>query len=55
MSDTPNLDYLKENVEKLLSLLNDPHSGLISWNEFYAERMQNISDFWNHNNKEINK
>lgn len=47
MSDTPNLDELKEHVRKLSLLLKDPHPGLSTWCGFYAEQMQAISKFWN--------
>ena len=47
MSDTPNLDYLREQVDALKRLLDDPHPGLSSWSKMYGARMQSISDFWN--------
>jgi hypothetical protein len=47
MSDTPNLDYLKQRVSELNELLDDPHPGLAVWVQMYGERMQAISDFWN--------
>ena len=46
-TDTPNLDRLKDEVNKLNMLLNDPQPGLPTWNELYGRRMQAISDFWN--------
>lgn len=46
-TDTPNIDYLKEQVTVLKQLLDDPHPGLTTWVEMYGKRMQAISDFWN--------
>jgi hypothetical protein len=41
------LDELREEVDKLKSLLDDPHPGLPAWGSFFAERMHNISNYWN--------
>lgn len=49
MSDTPNLDYLREEVRRLKLLLDDPHPGNFAWCEMYGKCMKNISDFWNDN------
>ncbi len=40
---------LAEHVRKLNELMKDPHPGLISWSECYAEHMQAISDYWERN------
>jgi len=45
-SETPRLDELREHVEKLKVLLDNPHPELISWGRFYHERMTAINDFW---------
>ena len=37
-----NLDDLQQEVEKLLALLKDRQPGLITWNEFMQERLQNL-------------
>jgi len=37
-----NLDELQQEVEKLLALLNDRQPGLMTWNEFMWERLQNL-------------
>lgn len=47
MSDTPNIDYLREHVGKLKALLDDPHPGLFTWCAAFEKHMQAISDFWN--------
>ena len=36
------LDDLQLETEKLLALLNDRQPGLMSWNEFMQERLQNL-------------
>ena len=46
-SPTPVIDELRNHVEHLKALLDDPHPGLSSWCESYNARMQSISDFWN--------
>ena len=38
------LDDLQRETEKLLALLNDRQPGLISWNEFMHERLQNLHE-----------
>lgn len=45
--DTPNLDDLQTRLEKMLSLLKDPHPGLMSWDIFYGEAFHDLLDFWN--------
>lgn len=37
-----NLDELKQEAEKLLALLKDPQPGLMAWNGFMQERLQNL-------------
>ena len=37
-----NLDDLQQETEKLLALLNDREPGLMTWNEFLHERLQNL-------------
>lgn len=37
-----NLDALQQEVEKLLRLLTDRQPGLISWNHFMNERLENL-------------
>jgi len=37
-----NLDDLQQEVEKLLALLKDRQQGLMTWNEFMQERLQNL-------------
>jgi len=46
MSNTPNLDYLKEEVRKLHALLDDPHPGLFTWREAYADQAKVLMEFW---------
>ncbi len=46
MTDTPNLDYLREKVKRLNDLLNDPHPGLSTWIEAYGRVSREILDFW---------
>ena len=36
------LTKLKESCEKLVSLLNDPQPGMVSWNGFVGERIDEI-------------
>lgn len=50
-SQTPNLDYLRGEVDKLKALLDDPQPGLSTWVGFYHETMENINDFWNGKDK----
>lgn len=40
------LEYLKQEVNKLKVLLDDPQPGCISWVMFLNERLENISNFW---------
>ena len=47
MEDTPNIDWLREEVNKLKSLLDDPHPGLSTWNEFYISQVKKLMNFWN--------
>ena len=37
-----NLDDLQQETEKLLALLKDRQPGLMTWNEFMQERLQNL-------------
>ena len=37
-----NLDALQQETEKLLALLKDRQPGLMTWNEFMQERLQNL-------------
>ena len=37
------LSELKEELQKTLSLLNDPQPGLFTWSGFLSERMQNLN------------
>ena len=37
-----NLDDLQQETEKLLALLKDREPGLMTWNEFLHERLQNL-------------
>ena len=37
-----NLDELQQEAEKLVSLLKDRQPGLMTWNEFIQERLQNL-------------
>lgn len=46
MNDTE-LEKLKEHVNKLKSLLDDPHPGISSWISAYVCQMKFIADFWN--------
>ena len=36
------LDDLQQETEKLLALLKDRQPGLMTWNEFMHERLQNL-------------
>ena len=36
------LTALKDSTEKLLSLLNDPQPGLMSWNSLVGEKMDEV-------------
>jgi hypothetical protein len=42
MSDTPNLDFLRGEVNKLKDLLDDPHPGLSTWNMAVANCLDKI-------------
>lgn len=42
----PVLEQLKDNVNKLKQLLDDPQPGLYMWNSFVAERIENIYKLW---------
>ncbi len=37
-----NLDELQQETEKLIGLLRDRETGLMTWNLFLAEKLQNI-------------
>lgn len=45
-SETPNLDGLKERVNRLHSLLEDPHPGLVSWNMMLGDTMNELVEWW---------
>ncbi len=49
MDDTPNLNWLREEVRRLNNLLQDAHPGLFTWQAMYAEQMTKISNFWTGN------
>lgn len=38
--------WLKNEVDQLQGLLNDPQPGLASWCIMFAERMNKISTYW---------
>jgi hypothetical protein len=40
------IEYIKEEVNKLKQLLDDPYPQMWTWNSFCAMRMKNISDFY---------
>ena len=44
-SETPNLDELQKEVEKLLTLLKDRQPGLVSWHTFLQQRIDDISEW----------
>lgn len=44
------IEELKNEVIKLLSLLEDPHPGLTTWNFFLNERLKNITALYNNKN-----
>jgi hypothetical protein len=46
-TDTPNIAFLREQVDGLKRLLDDPHPGLSTWAKMYGDRMQALSNFWN--------
>lgn len=46
-SATPKLDYLREQVNALKVLLDDPQPGMSTWHQAYGERMTALADFWN--------
>lgn len=46
---TINLEELKEEAEKLVHLLKDPHPGLFTWNKFLRQRLDaiaRVSSIW---------
>lgn len=45
-STTPNIDTLKREAKALVALLENPHPGLISWNEQLGDRLKAISEFY---------
>jgi hypothetical protein len=45
VSDTPNLDRLREIVVRLHSLVNDPHPGLATWCGALAAAMDDLVAF----------
>jgi hypothetical protein len=46
-TDLPNISFLREQVDALKRLLDDPHPGFVTWAAMYGDRMQALSDFWN--------
>jgi hypothetical protein len=50
---TPNLDFLREQVDALKRLLDDPQPGLATWSKMYGDRMQALVDFWNADKDEV--
>ena len=42
MRDTIDLDELQAEAEKLVALLEDRHPGLMTWNMFLQQRLQNL-------------
>lgn len=45
-SDTPNADELKRLLRDLLSLLDAPEYGCITWKLMYGEKVKEICAFW---------
>jgi hypothetical protein len=46
MDPTPNLDFLRDRVNKLKKLLDDPHPDLFTWRQMLQDRMDEITGFW---------
>lgn len=45
MSDTPNLDELKELSRQLSGLMKDPQPGLATWNAMLTKVLKKIAEF----------
>lgn len=45
-SDTPNLDFLKQEVSRLKKLLDNPYPDVAAWREDYGKCMSEIVDFY---------
>lgn len=45
MSDTPNLDQLREYAHRLVGLVDDAHPGLVTWNEALVRVLRSIAEF----------
>jgi hypothetical protein len=52
VSDTPNLDRLRREVDILKLLLDDAHPGLITWNMAYCLQVEKIIAFWKEESKD---
>ena len=46
MSDTPNLDYLREHINSMKQLLDDAHPGLFTWCEAYLIEAKALLEFF---------
>ena len=46
MSDTPNIDELRQKLAALDRLLADPHPGLLAWQMAYNQRVHDLLEFW---------
>lgn len=53
-SETPNLDYIKEEVGKLKSLLDDAHPGMREWWLAYGKQVEKLLSFWNQEQSDAN-
>lgn len=45
MSDTPNLDRLRELSRQLKELVDDPQPGLFTWREMLRDTLRKIAAF----------
>lgn len=41
-----NLEELRCRVRKLLALLDDPHPGLMTWQESYSQALETVAVWW---------
>lgn len=46
MSETPNIDELRELSRKLAALIEDPQPGLATWRMQFAEMAKTMAGFW---------
>jgi hypothetical protein len=53
MSSTPNLDDLRQRVNHLKNLLDDPHPGLFTWVKAYSDAIKAIIEFWTREEKRL--